>query len=76
MSLAADKLVEEIKSLPDIDKVRLVEIILADLEKPDPEIDRIWAEEARKRWAAYKSGAAPSTSYEEVMSRLGVGCNR
>jgi putative addiction module component (TIGR02574 family) len=69
MSSAADKLEQEIKSLPDVDKIRLVEVILADLDKPDPEIDRIWAEEARMRWAAYKSGRASTVSYEEVMSR-------
>jgi putative addiction module component (TIGR02574 family) len=69
MSSAADRLEQEIKSLPDLEKVRLVESILADLEKPDPEIDRIWAEEAQKRWAAYKAGKISTVSYEEVMSR-------
>lgn len=69
MSSSGDRLEEEIKSLPDAEKLRLVDVILADLEKPDPEIDRIWAEEARRRWAAYKSGRARTVSYEEVMSK-------
>jgi putative addiction module component (TIGR02574 family) len=69
MSSSADKLSEEIRTLPDVEKLRLVDTILTDLGKPDPEIDRVWAEEARKRWAAYKSGRARSVSYEEVMSR-------
>ena len=25
------------------------------LDKPDPDIDRIWAKEARKRWQAYRA---------------------
>ena len=69
MSSTADKLEEEIKSLPDIDKLRLVDAILADLDRPDPQIDRIWAEEARKRWAAYKAGRVKTVSYEDVMSK-------
>jgi len=52
-----------------VDKLRLVDAILADLDKPDPEIDRIWAKESRKRWAAYKSGRVPTVSYESVMAK-------
>ena len=69
MSTNADKLASEIRELPDVEKLRLVDAILADLDKPDPEIDRVWAEEARKRWAAYKDGRIPTVSYEEVMAK-------
>ena len=69
MSSSADKLSEEIRALPDVEKPRPVDTILTDLEKPDPEIDLVWAEEARKRWAAYKGGRARTVSYEEVMSK-------
>jgi len=69
MSSTADKLEQEIKSLADVDKLRIVEAILTDLDRPDPEIDRIWAEEARKRWDAYKAGRLKTVSYEEVMSK-------
>jgi putative addiction module component (TIGR02574 family) len=69
MSTSADKLVSEIRELPDVEKLRLVDAILTDLDKPDPEIDRVWAEEARKRWAAYKEGRIPTVSYEEVMAK-------
>ena len=69
MSTTADKLALEIKALPDVEKLRLVVAILNDLDKPDPEIDRVWAEEARNRWAAYKAGLMPTVSYEEVMAK-------
>lgn len=69
MSTTADKLVSEIRALPDVEKLRLVDVILADLDKPDPEIDRIWAEEARKRWAAYEAGRISTVSYEDVMAK-------
>jgi len=69
MSSTGDKLVSEIRALPDAEKLRLIEEILTDLDKPDPEIDGIWAEEARKRWAAYKAGRIPTVSYEDVRAK-------
>ena len=69
MSTTTDKLASEIRALPDAEKLRLVDAILTDLDRPDPDIDRIWAEEARKRWAAYKAGQIPTVCYEEVMAK-------
>jgi putative addiction module component (TIGR02574 family) len=62
-----DDLYVRIHSLPDLEKLRLVDEILTQLDKPDLELDRIWAEEARKRWDAYKAGRLKTVSYEEVM---------
>lgn len=59
----------KIRSLPDNAKLELVDSILMQLDKPDPEIDRIWAEEARKRWKAYKTGKVETVSYEQVMKK-------
>jgi putative addiction module component (TIGR02574 family) len=69
MAKTVDKLAAEIHGLPDIEKLRLVDAILADLDRPDPEIDRVWAKEARKRWAAYKAGRVSTVSYETVMAK-------
>lgn len=49
MATQADKLVSEIRALPDEEKLRVLDAILTDLDKPDQEIDQVWAEEARKR---------------------------
>ncbi len=68
MARTADDLLATIKSLPDTEKLKLVDEILTQLDKPDPEIDRIWADEARKRWEAYKAGKIASVSYEVVMA--------
>ena len=59
----------KIRSLPDNVKLELVDSILMQLDKPDPEIDRIWAEEARNRWRAYKAGKVETVSYERVMKK-------
>lgn len=69
MAKRTGKLAAEIHGLADVEKLRLVDAILADLDKPDPEIDRIWAQEARERWAAYKTGRARTVTYEGVMAK-------
>ena len=69
MAKSVEKIAEEIRELPDVEKFPLVDTILSDLDKPDPEIDRVWAEEARKRWAGYKAGKVPMVSYESVMAK-------
>lgn len=65
----AEKLATEISTLTDIEKLHLLDSILTDLDKPDPAIDRIWAGEARKRWAAYKAGSIATVPYAEVMEK-------
>ena len=69
MGTIRDDLAEKIKSLPDIEKIELVDSILMQLDKPDPEIDRIWADEARKRWQAYKMGKLETVPYDQVMEK-------
>ena len=69
MASNADKLVSEIRALPDEEKLRVLDAILTDLDKPDEEIDHIWAVEARKRWDSYKAGRLRTVSYEELMSK-------
>jgi putative addiction module component (TIGR02574 family) len=73
MATTTERLSKEINSLSDVEKLRLVDLILTDLDKPDPELDRIWAEEARKRWNAYKLGRIPSVSYHDVMEKYRKG---
>jgi len=69
MATQADKLVSEIRALPEEEKLRLLEIILTELDIHDPEIDEVWAREARKRWSAYKAGRLETIGYEELMTR-------
>ena len=69
MVTQADKLVTEIRALPDEEKLRVLDAILTDLDKPDQEIDQVWADEARKRWSSYKAGRLQTVSYEELMRK-------
>ncbi len=67
MATQVNKLLNEIRALPDEEKLRVVDTILTDLNKSDQEIDQVWAEEARKRWNSYKAGRLHTVSYEELI---------
>lgn len=69
MATNTDKLVSEIRALPNDEKIRVLEALLTDLDQPDAEIDAVWAHEARRRWEAYKVGRIGTVSYEELMSK-------
>lgn len=69
MGIINDEFAAKIRALPDVEKIELVDSILMQLDKPDPEIDRIWADEARKRWQAYKAGKIETVPYEQVMDK-------
>lgn len=60
---------EETKALKPIQRLELAELLLADLDKPDQQIDRLWAAEAQSRWDRWKAGEMPDKSYEEVMAK-------
>ncbi|MEP9411896.1 MAG: addiction module protein [Candidatus Brocadia sp.] len=55
--------------MSDIEKFELVDSILIQLDKPDPDIECIWAKEVRKHRQAYKSGKLETVSYEQVMKK-------
>jgi hypothetical protein len=65
----AQDVVDDIKSLPDTEKLAVVDSILLELDRPDPEIDRVWANEARARWQAYRSDRADHVPYAAVMRK-------
>jgi len=55
--------------LPDLDKLAVVDRILTDLDQPDPVVDKVWGEEARKRWEAYRQGRVQAIPYAKVMAK-------
>ncbi len=59
----------KIDELSDIEKLLVVDYILADFDKPDPEIDKLWAKEALRRQKAMRSGKMKVHSYDEVMRK-------
>ncbi len=59
-----------ILQLSPIQRLRIVDNILASLDKPDPDIERAWGLESDRRLAAYKNGKIKGISLETVKKRL------
>lgn len=66
---SCQEIYQQTQHLVPLEKLRLAELLLADLDKPNPEIDAIWRDEAQQRWQAYKEGKLKTVSYEAVMKK-------
>jgi putative addiction module component (TIGR02574 family) len=53
--------------LPAADRVRLVDHLLAALDKPDSDIDPAWAEESERRLDSYLRGETTTLDADEVL---------
>jgi putative addiction module component (TIGR02574 family) len=65
--MSYEKLIESAKKLDPATRFALVDEILHTLDKPDPEIDRLWIEEAERRLAAYRRGEVQGIPVEDVI---------
>ena len=71
MPTAADKVVDEALELPADARIGLVERILESLNLPtQPEIDRLWAEEAERRVGEIDRGEVELVPGEEVFAKI------
>ncbi|HET9049092.1 MAG TPA: addiction module protein [Chiayiivirga sp.] len=52
------------------ERYALLEMLQKSLDKPDPEVDRVWIEEAERRLQAYREGKLEVISMEEVFRDL------
>ena len=66
---SCQELYQQANQLPPLEKLQLAELLLADLDKPDQEIDVIWKDEAQKRWQAYPASELKTVSYDTVMQK-------
>jgi putative addiction module component (TIGR02574 family) len=69
MTDTAKKLSAAARALPPQDRLELVERLLDTLDAPDETIDRLWAEEAEARLAAYRRGEIAATGLSEVLAK-------
>ena len=67
MPTTLDELCAKAKELPDLEKLALVDALLAQLNRPDPELDNVWLQEARNRRQAYREGRLQARDYEDVI---------
>jgi putative addiction module component (TIGR02574 family) len=69
MAINAQQILKEVLTLPLKDRATLVNDILASIDQPDEQIDRLWRKEIDDRIAAYRAGNIRAVSLEEVLSK-------
>jgi len=68
--MSTTEVMEQALKLKASERYMLLEMLHQSLDKPDPEIDRIWREEALRRVQAYDEGKLATVSMEEVFRDL------
>ena len=69
--ISIDKsLVGDALSLPVIQRVELVELLLASLDKPDISVDQLWAEESESRIDAYEFGKLKKRFFTKCLVKI------
>lgn len=61
-----EEIINSVLKLAPTERFDLIDRVLHSLDRPDPEIDRIWLEEAERRLAAYRAGQVRGIPAEEI----------
>jgi putative addiction module component (TIGR02574 family) len=70
MSTHFEEIERQARSLTSKEKAALARVLIEDLDQSvDEDVDRLWIEEAQRRYAAYKKGNLEALPGEEVMKR-------
>jgi putative addiction module component (TIGR02574 family) len=70
MNTRTKALIEQARRLTPEERIQLVEDLLDSLEPTDPEIDRLWAEEARDCLDAYRWGEMGARPLDDVLEKF------
>lgn len=68
--MRTEEIIEQAIKLKPTERFDVVEQILHSLDHPNPEIDRIWQEEAEKRLAAYRAGKIKGIPAEDIFGEF------
>jgi len=64
-----DNILKETLTLRPSEKAQLIDRLISTLDKPDKEIDELWAKEADDRIDAYDQGKLKAVSLEKVLQK-------
>jgi putative addiction module component (TIGR02574 family) len=64
-----ENLLKNALKLSPVDRAHLIEGLMASMEKPDPEIEKLWNQEALKRYEAYKQKRIKAKDLEEILKK-------
>lgn len=69
MSSQFDELTKRVRALPARERVELVRTLIDDLDPgKDPDVEKLWLEEAERRYAQYLRGEVEAIPGDEVMA--------
>lgn len=68
--MSTAEIIEQVLHLKASERYALLEILHQSLDKPDPEIDRVWQQEVLRRLQAYDEGRLACVSMEEAFRDL------
>ena len=68
--MSTAEIIEQALHLKASERYVLLELLHQSLDKPDPEIDRVWQEEALRRLQAYDEGRLECVSMQEAFRDL------
>ncbi len=69
MNTATKAIVEQAAKLSVNEKIELIDALLASVDKPDTEIDTLWAAEAENRLSAYQKGELQAQDLNQVLAK-------
>lgn len=69
MNTTSQAIIEQTKQLSALEKIELVDALLASVDKPDAEIDRQWTKEAEDRLVAYRRGEIKTLDLNQVLEK-------
>ena len=61
--------VTQAKNLSALDKMKLVNLLLEELDRPDPQVEQLWATESKRRLRAMRSGKMKTYTLDEVFGK-------
>jgi putative addiction module component (TIGR02574 family) len=64
-----NKVLKEALALKPAEKAELIDKLISSLDKPDSELEDLWAKEAESRIDAYERGAIKAVTLERVLER-------
>jgi len=65
--MGANEILEMALKLGESERLAIIEGLSSSLDQADPEIDKLWAEEALRRARAYDEGRLETVSLEEAL---------
>jgi putative addiction module component (TIGR02574 family) len=69
-NMSTSDVIEQALKLKASERFALIQALQESLDKSDPEIDRIWLEEAQRRLQAHREGRLAAIPMEEVFRDL------